>query len=123
MKKLSSYKKTILWILGIFNLVLLVIVLIFLWKYALQCEREYNLCRDSYDESYGETFCNKCEMPLSNVIRLYNEIRLKKEYSRCKSDFHKCLKNIDSCSNCGDCPACMKRLNKRGDYYYLNLYD
>lgn len=123
MKNLFSYKKTILWSLGIFSLVLWIIVLIFLWEYALQCEREYNFCRDSYSESYGEMFCDKCEMPLSNVIRLYNEIRLKREYNRCTKNLHNCFKNIDSCSNCGGCSACIKRLNKKGDYYYLNPYD
>ena len=123
MKKLFSYKKTILWSLGIFNLVLLIKILIFLRKYALQCERGYNFCRESYSESYGEKFCNKCEIPLSNVIRLYNEIRLKKEYNSCIKDLHKCLKNVERCSNCGACPDCMKRLNEKWDYCYLNPYD
>lgn len=118
MEKLFSNKKIILWSLGVFNLIFLTIVLIVLWKYALQCEREYNICRESYSENYGETFCNKCEMPLLNIIESYNKIRLKIEYSRCKSDFHKCLKNIDSCSNWSFCPPCVKRLNKKGDYYY-----
>ena len=118
MKKMFSNKRTILWCIGIFNLVLLILILIFLRKYALQCEREYNFCSESYSENYREEFCNKCEMPLSNIIKSYNKIRLEKEYSRCTNNLHKCLKNIDSCSNCGICPDCMKRLNKNGDYHY-----
>ena len=86
---------------------------VLLRNYALNCDREYNLCM----KDNSEQFCSKCELPLSNLIDSYNKIRLEYEYTSCEKEERECFSNLSSCSNCL-CMTCHKYLNEIWDYHY-----